>query len=428
MAWGQDTGGYTGPAVLSRVGAPLGKYLGQPIGFRFHAGVTADYFTDLFAPATDEAGNFRKQSGPGMRGTVGVYGVRHGPHDTLGFDFLAGYRAHARSQRSFNGVDARVGLHYARQASVRTAFEISVNAATFSYSFGGLYQPVVVDVDEELDGSAIEPFDTRATRFAGRAGVNHFLTRRWYVTVQGSAFTAQRRSQALLDNAGFSGGASLNNRLSEHTTLGVSYGYAQFYFSGNVGQSWLHSLQLVLQHRFSPQWRASLAAGAYRVRSERIVSVPLDPVIAAIIGRATTLQPVKDVRIGPSIQGTLTRVFQRASLSFFAFHGIRPGNSFMATSQTTALGMHYSYTATSRVNVGLRATYYLAHATMTEGVQFSNYGGGGGVNVRLTRALHFTSGVDYRRQDLRNSNYDRNRMRAFVGLIFSPGEVPVSLF
>lgn len=427
-ASGQDTGGYTGPAVLDRAGAPLGKYLGQPISFRFHAGVTANYYTDLFAPATDEAGNFKKLSGPGIIGRVGVYGARHGQHDTLALDFVAGYRAHSRNERSFNGFDGRLGLNYARQASVRTAFEVGVNASSFSYAYGGVYRPVVVDVDEELDGSAIEPFDTRTTRLSGRAGVSHFLSPRWYFTVRGGAFTTQRRSRALLDNSGFSGGAALNNRVSELTTVGVSYTYSQFYFSANVGQSWIHNLHLTLQHRFSPRWQMSLAAGAYRLRSERVVSVPLDPVIAAIIGRGSTLQPVELTTVGPSIRATVTRVFQRGGLSFFGFHGIRPGNSFMATSKATTVGVRYSYTATSRVNFGFHGTYYLAQATMTGGVRYGNYGGGAGMGVRLTRSLHLTAGVDYRRQNLRDSNYSRHRMRGFVGLVFSPGEIPVSLF
>ncbi len=428
-ALGQNTGGYTGPAVLSRAGAPLGKYLGQPITFRFHAGVQGSYYTDLFTPAIDEAGNLITESGPGVIGTVGVYGARNGPHDTLAVDFLAAYRAYSRTNlRSYNGADARLGLDYARQTSVKTAFELGVNAATYSYSYGGLYQPVVPDPSEELDGSAVEPFDTRTTRLSARAGVSHFFTQRWYITLRGGGYTAQRRSAALLDYSGFSGGAALQYRLSENTTIGPTYEYSQFYFSANVGQSWIHDIQLALEHKFSPHWQIVLGAGVYRVRSERVTAVPLDPVIAAIIGRPTTLQPVDDRRMGPSIRATLSRSFQRGSLSFYLYQGVRPGNSFMATSETTSFGVSYSYTATSRVNFGLRANYYRANATMESGVKYDNYGAGAAMGVRLTRSLHFTAGVDYRTQELRNSSYNRNRMRAFVGLVFSPGEVPVSLF
>jgi len=427
-AWGQDTGGYTGPAVLSWAGAPLGKYLGQPISFRFYAGVTANYYTDLFAPATDEAGNFKTGSGGGLNGTAGVYGARHGRHDTLAFDFLAGYRAHVRSQQSFNGADARVGLHYARQASLRTSFALGVNASTYSYSYGGLYQPVVTDPLEELDGPANEPFDTRTSRLSARAGVNHLLSQRWYVSFSGNAFTTQRRSAALLDNAGFSGSVGLYHRFSENTSIGPVYRYSQFYFSADMGQSWIHALQLSVQHRFSPRWRAAVAAGVYRARSERVKTVPLDPFIAAIIGRPTTLQPATAQTWGPSIQATLARTYQRGSLSFYGFHGMRPGNALMATSETTNVGVHYSYTATSRVNLGFRASYHRARAALTKQVQYDNYGGGMGIGVRLGYSLHLTAGIDYRFQDLQNSNYDRNRMQAFVGLVFSPGEIPVSLF
>ncbi len=427
--WGQNVGGYTGPAVLSRAGAPLGKYLGQPITFRFHAGVQASYFTDLFAPATDEVGNLITGSGPGVVGTVGVYGARHGRHDTLAVDLLGAYRAYSRTDlRSYNGADVRLGLDYARQTSVRTAFELGINASSYSYSYGGLYQPVAPDPTEDLDGSAVEPFDTRTTRLSARAGVSHFLTQRWFFTVRGGGYTAQRHSKALLDSSGFSGGAALRYRLSANTTIGPAYQYSQFYFSANVGQSWIHDIQLALDHKFSPHWQIVLGAGAYYVRSERVTTVPLDPVIAAIIGRPTTLQPVTDKRTGPSIRATLSRAFRRGSLSFFVYQGVRPGNSFMATSETTNVGVRYSYTATSRVNFGLRANYYRANATMGRDVRYDNYGAGAAMSVRLARSLHFTAGVDYRTQDLRNSNYNRNRLRAFVGLVFSPGEIPVSLF
>ena len=57
-----------------------------------------------------------------------------------------------------------------------------------------------------------------------------------------------------------------------------------------------------------------------------------------------------------------------------------------------------------------------------------NFGAGVGMNYRLTSILHLTSSVGYYIQRVDGGNFDRNRFQATVGLSFSPGERPLSIF
>jgi len=424
-----DTGGYTGPAVLSTAGSPIGKYLGQPISFRFFAGANATYNTDLTQPVTNEQGQLTKANGYGGIGQLGFFGVRNGAHDSLGVDFWAGYRAYAGTGRQrYNGADFRLRLNYARQVTMKTAVQLSARASTYGYSYGGLSQSIVADPTPGSADPAVDGFDSRTNLVSGSAGVAHNLSRRWVATFSGGAFVNQRRSRSLISSRGFTASGSAAYSLNETTSIGGGYSFGYYFYPNRFGESWIHTFSFIFNRQLSPNWSMSSSAGVNRVTGERVESFQLDPVLAAIVGRSTTVQPVFIDRWGPAINVTFVRRFQSGSASIYYSRGISAGNSFFTASDRDRFGVRYSYTATDRLNFGCNAGYYRYDSLLQNNSKFNNYGLGAGMNYRFTRSLHLTVGTTYWIGKVKNGNLDRNRVNAFIGITFSPGDRPLSLF
>ena len=403
--------------------------MGQPINFRFFAGANATYSTDLTQPVTDQQGQLGQTDSYGAIGHVGVFGVRNGPHDSLGVDFMAGYRAYfGASRRRFNGADFRLGLNYARQVSLKTAVQLSVRASTVGYSYGGLFQPVVEDPNPGSADPAVDGFDSRTSRISGSAGVAHHLSRRWIATFSGGAYYTKRRSDSLISSNGYNARTSASYLLNETTSIGGGYSYGKYSYAAAFGETQVHTFSLIFNKQLSPLWSMSSSAGVNRVTGERVQSFKLDPVLAAIVGQSVTVQPVSIQRWGPAINLTLARKFQSGSASIYYSRGISAGNAFFTAADRDRVGVAYSYTATDRLNIGLNANYYRYNSLLQGNSKFNNYGVGVGMNYRLTGSLHFTAGTTYRTSKVENGNLDRNRLHAFVGITFSPGERPLSLF
>ena len=424
-----DTGGYTGPAVLSKAGGPLGTYFGEPISFRWYTSAVGTYSTDLTQPITDSQGNLTKSDAFGGMGRVGLYGAKHGPHDTFALDFAAGYRAYAGSgNRRFNGVDLRLGANYSRQVSARTAVEAGLMASSYGYLSGFGYQPLIGDPSEVELTPAVDGFDGRTSSLLARLGVMHHLSQRWYLSFSGTGHVTERHSQGLVGSRAVNAGANLGYMLSEHSSVGAGYSYRHFFYPRDFGASNAHSLFGFYSRQLTPVWTFSGRAGVSRIANRRIVAVPLDPILVAITGQATTLEPIASTNWGPTLGATLGRRFERSTLSFFYNRDFGVGNSYITTASRETFGAFYSYTATSRLNFGLHATYNRLKGITQGGIAQENYGAGMGMNYRLTNLLHFTSSVGYYTQRAEGHNFDRNRLHVTVGLSFSPGERPLSLF
>jgi len=398
-AWAQlaGTGGrYSGPSVLSRAGGALGRAAGQPLAFRFFASAAGEYSTDL--------------------------------RDVIGLDYRGSYHAYGGRRSNFNGMNHYLALDYARQLSARTQFYFTQGAATYSHPYGGLYTPVMSNPMVSVSDPVDEGFDARTYTFTTSSGFLHMLSRRWQVSGGGTGFIVRRHSRALLDTHGWMGDGAVTYLLGPHKQIGGAYRYSQFRFPGGFGKTNVHTAYLTYAQQIGPLWTFSLGAGGFQAQTDRLASVRLDPLLAAIIGQPTTLQQFHHRFRGTAIRATLGRQFRRSSLSFYYNRGATPGNGFLATSQRDQAGMNYSYLATEKLNVGFNAAYHRYKAlTQTIGA-VESYGAGIGLNYRLTGSLYFTTQARIYRFSVADSDFDRDRLHLSLGISWSPGELPLSLW
>jgi hypothetical protein len=91
-------------------------------------------------------------------------------------------------------------------------------------------------------------------------------------------------------------------------------------------------------------------------------------------------------------------------------------------------GTNYSYSATSKLNVGFLGRIS-SHSALAQQVgRYTTWGGGGGITYGIWKSMHLMARLDYRRWRVKTATFDRDQLGASVGFAWSPGEIPLSLF
>jgi len=426
VCWAQ-VGGYGGPSILSRGGPAIGRSGGQPLAFRFYASVHGTYDAGLTAPATDAQGRLFDDEAYGLKGTLGAYGYQPTRRSITALEYRGHYR-HYSGRRYYNGTDHFLALSHARQLSRRVEFSLAQGAGTYGTAFGGFGFALAGNPVATVADPGDEIFDGRTHALISTAGLNFQKSARLLFSMSGTGFLVRRRSRALVGVNGYGAAGSWAYALSRRNTVGAGYHYGMYTFERAFGRSDIHSTYLFYGRQLSRIWLFRLGAGVYRAETQRLVTVRLDPVVAAIIGYGRAIEAFHGISYSTGGQATLMGRFRRSVLALSYRRGVHPGNGFYLTSRGDFATAYYSFTGTRRWSFGLNASYgtYSSLSQSLNKMEF--YGAGAGANYRLTEMLHFTSRVDFRHSEVRNSSYDRERYRVTVGFTFSPGDIPLSLW
>jgi len=246
--------------------------------------------------------------------------------------------------------------------------------------------------------------------------------------IGGDGFVVRRRSSSLYGTTGYRARGDVAYRTSRFATSGVAYDFSHYEFTKGFGASDIHAVALVQSFRMGRSWELAMKLGGARVETLGLATVAVDPVIAAITGQSSAVEAVYRINWLPSADVSLTRSFRRASFALHYFRGVSPGNGVYLTSRQETSSGSYSYSGIRKWNLGIsggRET--LSSLTATIG-KYSSYSGGGGATYNITGALHFVVRSDYRHYDITRTQFHRDSYRTSIGLAFSPGELPLSLW
>jgi hypothetical protein len=154
----------------------------------------------------------------------------------------------------------------------------------------------------------------------------------------------------------------------------------------------------------------------------------VDPVIAALLGVSTTTQTFYARRIFPAGEARLTRKFHRALLSLSYSQYVTPGNGVYLASRQDSGEAALSYTGSRKLSFTVSGGEF-SYKSVGQNLQtYIQANGGAGFTYTLARALHLTARYDLRHQDIQSLVYNHTSYRATIGLAFSPGPLPLSLW
>jgi hypothetical protein len=419
---------YLGPGILTHGAGDIGTRAGEQVDLRFFVNINGVYDNGLQPISLDSNGSLAQVNGLyGVEANVGVYGVHRWKQAQLGLDYRGDFR-HYSQQSYYDSSDHQFTLGYTYQKSRRLYYDVQVIAGTYSRAIGGIPGVTTSAPDSVVAQPTSLLFDNRTDFVEGKAGVTYLLSSRTSVTLGGQGFVMDRRSKLLIGMNGYGARASLQHRLSKVTSIGAGYERLHFQFPHLFGQSDTNSYQLFLATQFGRRWTFSVHAGAFQSEVAGLEQVALDPNIAALFGVSSIIQTFYRNQWFPSGGGVLSRQFHHSMLAFRYDRYISPGNGVYLTSRSETADASYSYTGIRKVSLTVSG----GEASLASvGQGLANYrliNGGAGFTYALTHAIQIVSRYDARHQELNFGGYRPTSYRVTLGLAFSPGDVPLSLW
>ena len=424
-------GSYLGPGVLSRGAGDIGSRGGQQVDLRFYFDVTGVYDSGIQPFSVDAKGNLTQINGLyGVQADVGVYGSHRWRKATLGLDYKGNY-THYDNNSFFDGSGHNLTLGYTYQQSRRIVYEMQVVAGTSSLGFGGpgFYSAIPATGTPDVVNTVTSLlFDNRTYYLQPAMEMSFVQNARTSYSIGGDGFFIRRNAVGLAGLNGYSLHGTIRHRFSKTKTVSVTYEHTHYDFPPAFGQSDINAGNVGYASSIGRRWSFSVAGGVYQTEVQGVRQVALDPVLAALLGIGFGQQTFYKESYYPSVDISLSGHFRTSSLGFVASQRISPGNGVYLTSQQQSTGVSYGYTGVRKVNFGLSAAYGKL-AGIGQGLQnYGGFNGGVGITYSLTDAIHIIARADSRYQQIDVIGYNRVGYRATIGLAFSPGKVPLSLW
>jgi hypothetical protein len=428
-AWAQTGGGYLGPAVLSSGASGVGNRSGEVVDLRFYAGINGVYDSSLQPVAVDSKGNLMTVGGLyGMEANVGAYGTHSWKRALLGLDYTGSFREYNGSS-AYDSIDQSLNLGYTYQKSRRLSFSGQVIGGILSNGLGGLG---IIAPTISIPNSVALPttllFDSRTYYLQGGLDATYVFSPRTSFTIGGQGFEVWRQSHELVGVQGYNARGTVEHRINRTTAVGFTYQHQHFEFPKAFGQADMDTGELFVGTNIGRRWTLVARGGIFHSEVKGLQDVTLTPAIAALLGQTTSIQAFYREDIYPSGQVSLTRKFKTSNLNFSFGQTVTPGNGVYLTSRSTTGYGNYSYTGIKKVNLSLTGGYS-SLASLGQGLQpYKTFNGGGGITYALPWSLHLVARYDYRDQLIEDQIYKHTGYRATIGISYSPGKVPLSLW
>ena len=427
MAQSTDLTSYLGPGISSPGAGSIGSRSGEQAELRFYLGVSGVADSTIAPFVTDSKGNLiRIPNLYGIEAHGGAYGVHHWKRSQLALDYAGSYTKYFNSD-AYNSTNHALTLGYTNQISRRLKLDLRESAGSLTYGAG----QVANAASSELNASftpAVRLFDTRTYYLQSSVTATYLQSARMSYTAGAGTFLQNLKSTGLSNSWGYNFDGSVRRRMSKTSTLGATYSYSHFEFPGFSSKADSHIFQGLYATSLGPFWTLSIEAGATITQGESLLTFALTPALAAILGQSTITGISSYQTMYPSGAVTLRRQFRRASMGFNYFRGVNSGNGAYNTGRLDNITASLSYTALRKLNVGADGGYYTLKAIGQSLGSFSQYSVGGGITYGLGHDMHLSVRYDYRDQQIDISNYKHNGSRATVGLNYSPGSLPLSLW
>jgi hypothetical protein len=420
-----DSGGYAGPAILSRGETP-GTLSAVPIAFRPYIGVDGDYSTDLLPVSVNSAGQIPLSDAYGVAVNAGAYTHRTVKHWTITLNYRGDF-THYYQNTTSQGIDQFLSLSLSHPLSRRVTFTLQTGAGTYSQNSFLASTLGAMDTNY-LQLPQNDIFDNRTIFLSTMGSLTYRMTSRLSFSAGGGSDLARRRSTALYGDTSASAHGDVQYRFGRRSIIGADYSFTYSTYIRGFGNTDVHSVGLNYSTKLTRQVQLSARLGAARVESVSLAEVQLDPAVAALLGESVSIQAAYGLHYVPDMSASLTDSFRHSQFGLSYSDGISPGNGVYLASRSQSGGASYSYTGIHYWNFGVNAAYARLNSIVQTLGAYSSYSAGAGVTRELGKGLHAVLHLDASHFEVAGNAFLHTEYRASVGLSFSPGDVPLALW
>jgi hypothetical protein len=422
-------GGFGGPSVLGRALGAGGPRT-PDVRIKYFASVQGAYDGGLSVPLRTSQEDLNAAYGAEL--SAGIQGKKTWRRSAVVFNYEGGYRQYTNNS-FLTGSSQNLNVGVSHTLGRRWQFTSSGSAGSINravpFGFGSGFNTANAALDSGLAlNPAAEVFDIRVNFASIQKTLTYAPTPRLSVAFGGGANVAER-SGNLFSSFGTVARGDVAYRLSRTQTISAAYSFFQFNFRGQYGNSVVQTVDLGYGLQLGRSYTLNLQLGGTQVQSEGVERVTLAPEIQELLGEQFGTSAFYRVVNLPSITAALTRNFRKSTVIGSYTRGVSPGNGLILTARTTNYSVSYSYRGFRNLGINANMSYLMNDMLLRFVGRTRNVTFGGRASYRITRALHFTATLAYRDQQTSfGSNQTRSGPRATVGLAFSPGEQPLSLW
>jgi hypothetical protein len=272
-------------------------------------------------------------------------------------------------------------------------------------------------------------FNNRTYYLSSQVDLKIQKTTRLSFDFGGENFLNRYGAAGLVGATGLGAHADAQYRLSRRSTVGGAYFFEHFYYAGQFGAADVHTAAMTYSRALAPKLEFSMMAGASRIEQTFIQSVPVDPVIAALLGVSSTTEIGHFVSWIPSGSARLSQVFRQGVVYVSASRGITPGNGLFTTSYVDSVAGGYTYTGVRRWSLSALSSYNRGKSVGDFGGIYTSVAGGLAASRQIARSFHLVLGYDVRNYSSPTfQNYNRLVEEARIGVGYAPGDVPLRIW
>jgi hypothetical protein len=387
------------------------------------------YDTGLSGVFLNSNGQLGSTASFGMTISGGVSGVHSWKHTKIALDYR-GSAAHYAKTPSSDSTEQSLMVGITHQFTRRITLALRESAGMFSRNYGlpGLSQTVPFDSSASYIPTS-DFYDNRTIYVSSQADLTLQKSTRLSFNFGGDFFLNRRRSTALYGVTGGGARGDVQYRVSSRSTIGGGYTYSHYAFHNIFSASDLHGFVGTYGIRLTKSLEFSCYGGVTRSETKFEQSVPIDPVVAALIGESVGAVIVHSVDYVPNVSARLSQTFSRGVLFISGGHTVTSGNGLFLTSEATGGNAGYTYTGRRRWSFSAQADY--AHAKSIGNVlgYYGNVSGTLSASRQIMGAMHAVlsfSARQYQSPDF--TLYNRLIYSVRLGIGFAPGNIPLRVW
>jgi hypothetical protein len=405
-----------GPSLLSR---ETSFDLGQPrTGLAPSVQISGVYDSGMNGIVIDSQGGIRSAAAAGVQTSFGLNGQWALRHASVSLSYFGSVTRHL-SSAAYDSSSQSMSLGYTRRLNRHTSVSVKSVASAYSRSFaqaglGSGYTP------------AIDIYGNRASMVNAQAALMVQKTARLSFSVAGNGGITHQTSGMVYDIKSAGVTAEAQYRLGRRATAGASYSFSQYMYPGSFSSTNYHSVSGNYALTLSPRMEFSVSGGYLRSESQFLESVPLDPILAYLLGFRSTMILNHQIRNLPSGGMRLSRKFSQGTADISAGYSVTPGNGIFLASVSSYVSASYSYTGLRAWNLSAGGSYSKAKSLGTSLGYYGTSGANISASRQISRYVHAVasfSTIQYSSGSI--SYYNRLIYQASFGLGFAPGNIPL---
>ncbi len=423
-------GSFGGPSVLGRsMGARLGASSRQ-VRLRPYISLRGIHDSGLTAAQTTPDGEvIPGRTLAGYQANAGLYGTKAWRSQQLALGLNVGYQDYSGRN---GGMTFVTNGGYTAQLNNRTtflsSFAVGSTNRAYGYGLGFLNSNLGLDPTSELTPEDDDFYDNRTTYGSSMNTLSYMFSQRTSVSATGGVFM-MNRSNGLVSSRGTSASGDIAYRLSRRQTISVSYSFREFNFDQQYGNTFMQMIGVGYGFGIGRNWNVNLRVIGYRMESEGLRRVEIDPEIAAIIGTSTGFEPYYRLNYLPGYFASVERGFRNMSINAAYGNTISPGNGVYLTSRQQRWNVGMTYTGIHKWNFNIRGGYMERNNMLRFSGRAKGYSAGAAAVYRIGGGWQATGGAAYRNVNSQSEGtYSRRGWRFMAGISWSPGEFPMAIF